>query len=279
MTTTLRPCEAERRAADGSRGRRYAIVVNGRPVGEIEVEARERFGRLVGRLGGLRVDEGDRRRGRGTVALLAAEEVLRHWGCGRVEVSVAPSEAAGLSLARALGYSERSQTMALSLRDRPVPVLPPGCSADPLTDAEFAAWNDDQRRGYVEVLVAMGLDAEQAESKARDDQRRFLPEGVRTPGAVLRVLRSAGVRVGVLWLGLTGPDRTDQAWVYDVEVEPEHRGRGHGRTLMRLAEAECHRAGVAELGLNVFADNEPAARLYRSLGFQVTHHHLAKPLS
>ena len=63
-----------------------------------------------------------------------------------------------------------------------------------------------------------------------------------------------------------------------MEVAEDHRGRGLGRRLMLAAERECLAAGVADLGLNVFAGNTPALRLYGALGYRTTVHHLAKTL-
>lgn len=63
-----------------------------------------------------------------------------------------------------------------------------------------------------------------------------------------------------------------------VEVAPDRRGRGHGRTLMLLAERECLAAGVRDLGLNVFSGNEVAVGLYTSLGYAVTNRVFGKPL-
>ncbi|MFD0328016.1 GNAT family N-acetyltransferase [Streptacidiphilus monticola] len=83
MTTTLRPEAAEARAADGSRARAYAICVNGRPVGRIALELRAAE-RGVAEITELFVEPEGRGRGRGTTAVLAAEEVLREWGADRV---------------------------------------------------------------------------------------------------------------------------------------------------------------------------------------------------
>ncbi|MFD7737879.1 hypothetical protein [Kitasatospora sp. NPDC059800] len=47
---------------------------------------------------------------------------------------------------------------------------------------------------------------------------------------------------------------------------------------MLLAERECLAAGVRDLGLNVFAGNEVAIRLYASLGYRVTNRIYGKPL-
>lgn len=68
------------------------------------------------------------------------------------------------------------------------------------------------------------------------------------------------------------------AYVYDVGVAEEHRGRGHGRSLMLLAERVALADGMDTLGLHVFADNTPALRLYESLGYRVTSYNLYKHL-
>lgn len=88
MTTTLRPTEPLQRDADGTRSRHYQVCVNSRPVGELGLGTHPVYGEGVARIRDLRIDEADRGRGRGTVAALAAEEVARSWGCGRIEVSI-----------------------------------------------------------------------------------------------------------------------------------------------------------------------------------------------
>ncbi|WNI14714.1 GNAT family N-acetyltransferase [Actinacidiphila sp. ITFR-21] len=133
MTTTLRPTGPERREADGTRARTYAVCVNSRVVGGIALSTDRRFGPSVGRIDALSVDEADRRRGRGTVAALAAEEVLRYWGCARVETSVPADAEHALRITAALGYTERNRSMAKSLGVPGVPGAPgaPGAPGGP----------------------------------------------------------------------------------------------------------------------------------------------------
>ncbi|CAM5644474.1 GNAT family N-acetyltransferase OS=Streptomyces tendae OX=1932 GN=GUR47_33185 PE=4 SV=1 [Streptomyces tendae] len=66
--------------------------------------------------------------------------------------------------------------------------------------------------------------------------------------------------------------------MFDVEADAPHRGRGHGRTLMLLAEARAIAAGLPLIGLNVFAGNTAAERLYESLGYETTRYIYRKPL-
>ncbi|MGW1195952.1 GNAT family N-acetyltransferase [Streptomyces sp. NPDC002536] len=271
MTTTLRPAAPEQRTDDGGRSRRYEIRVNSRPVGSIDLATDRRFGPGVGRIVRLGVQVPDRRRGRGTVAALAAEEVLRGWGCRRVEVCVAAEQAAaGLPLATALGYTERNRTMGKLLSAEP-PSLPDGTGGRPMTEAEFAVWEPAARAEYAERWTAYGVPADRARAQAEADHRALLPDGRSTEGMLLRVLTHRGIRVGTLWAALRG-------FVYRVEVDPGHRGRGHGRSLMLLAETETRTAGADRLRLNVFADNPPARRLYESLGYEPEEYHLSKEL-
>ena len=106
MTTTLRPSEPLQHAADGARSRRYEVCVNSRPVGAVHLGTDPGFGASVGADRSTCASTSrDRRRGRGTVAALAAEEVLRGWGCRRGS-SVRPGgrRARACGWPQALGY-------------------------------------------------------------------------------------------------------------------------------------------------------------------------------
>lgn len=58
------------------------------------------------------------------------------------------------------------------------------------------------------------------------------------------------------------------AWLFDIAVVPVARGRGVGRRLVAALLDWAAAQGCARVGLQVLADNEPARRLYRSLGFR-----------
>ncbi|MGW8063336.1 GNAT family N-acetyltransferase [Streptomyces ziwulingensis] len=274
MTTTLRPTEPLQHAADGTRSRRYQVCVNGRPVGAVHLGT-SAHGDSVAVIDKLRIDEPDRRRGRGTIAALAAEEVARGWGCRRIEASVTggTEAGAGLGLARALGYVLRNRGMTKPLGDTP-PVLPAGSRARAMTRDEFGTWRVHESERYARTWIERGVPEAEAHAKARSDHERLLPDGPDTENVLLSVLEQDGVRVGVLWLALL----EDRAFVYSVEADAAHRGRGHGRTLMRVAEARAIAAGRPLIGLNVFAGNTPAERLYESLGYTTTRYSFYKPL-
>lgn len=285
MTTTLRPASPESPAPGGGRTRRWQICANGRPVGALRTTATPRGDQCWGEISELEVWEGSGR-GRATVGALAAEEVLRGWGCSRIDADIPETATAAARLAEALGYRERMRNMAKHLgTGHPAPALPTGVTARPIDAEAYPAWLDEAKAGYLHDLRASGLSEEQARAKSDADHVHLLPQGAATPGVVLRRLYGAdgadGAVLGSLWLALRQrdlPDGRPLAWVMTVEVAPDRRGRGHGRALMLLAERECLAAGVHDLGLNVFSSNEVAIGLYTSLGYRVTNRVLGKPL-
>lgn len=278
MTTTLRPSGPIRTGADGARDRAYDVCDNGRPVGAVEIAVEPGPAGGAGLLRSLRIDEPVRRRGRGTIAALAAEEVLRGWGCTQVRTSVDAAGTAAQGLTAALGYTERSRNMIKTLPSDP-PALPDGLTARPMTPEEFARWEDGAVAAYAESLTTRGIPAEAALRAARASHAGHLPDGLDTEGAHLHILIHEGGAVGHVWAArfemhpglLVG-------YVFDVEVREEFRGRGHGRTLMLQAERIALGAGHERLGLHVVTANTPAVRLYESLGYEPTQYNLAKQL-
>ncbi|MEV6160846.1 GNAT family N-acetyltransferase [Streptomyces sp. NPDC052052] len=278
MTTTLRPTGPIQQGADGAKSRTYDVCDNGRPVGAVEIGTDPGFGSTAGELRSLHIEEPRRGRGRGTIAALAAEEVLRGWGCTRMMVSVPADAPAGLRLATALGYVERSRNMVKQLPQTP-PELPGDVTARSMTDDEFAHWERDAINGYAQSWIDRGVPAEQAVRKAETSHAQLLPHGLATPGVHLHVLVHEDVVVGHVWVA-----RQEMhpgmvvGYVFDVEVREEFRGRGYGRALMLQAERIALEAGEDRLGLHVFASNTPALRLYESLGYRTTQNSLAKAL-
>lgn len=278
MTTTLRPTGPLQRGADGAMSRGYDVCVNGRPVGSVELARDPDAGPSTGVLRSLAIDEDDRGRGRGTVAALAAEEVLRGWGCTRVVTAVPAEATAALRLATALWYAETGRTLRKGVPHEP-PALPGGVSSRPLTDAEFASWRVDAVERYARTWTERGLPEDLARARSDADHREKLPDGPATRGAWLRALAVDGAAVGHVWVAERTPRPGERdAYVYDVCVAEAHRGQGYGRALMLVAEQIAHAAGVPVLGLHVAAGNAPAAGLYASLGYRPALHHYAKVL-
>ncbi|NED14721.1 GNAT family N-acetyltransferase [Streptomyces sp. SID9124] len=278
MTTTLRPSGPIQPGADGAQRRAYDVCDNGRPVGSVTLTLEPGAGGATGAVKELRIDEAVRRRGRGTIAALAAEEILRGWGCTQVSTEVAAGDTAGQRMADGLGYTERSRHMLKTLPEQP-PVLPAGLTARPMTPEEFADWEDKAVTGYAESLVSRGFPPERSLEMSRASHARHLPDGLATEGARMDHLIHEGEIVGNVWVSpFEMHPGLRVAYVFDVEVREAFRGKGYGRALMLQAERTALAAGETRIGLHVVTANTPALRLYESLGYVLTNSYLAKQL-
>jgi GNAT superfamily N-acetyltransferase len=114
------------------------------------------------------------------------------------------------------------------------------------TVCDYAAMADACTRWYIEALPA-------------GTYRGWMAE---TDG---RVIGGGGLIV-TPWS--PGPSRFDprMAWVYNVFVEPAHRGRGVARRLMEAMHAWCREHRIERLALNA---TEAGARVYRTQGYSV----------
>lgn len=152
----------------------------------------------------------------------------------------------------------------------------------PMTEAEFAGWQDDLARGYAEEQVQSGnWVPEEALDRAREDSATRLPQGRDTPGMLFLVgLGPDGEPVGRIWLSVEHPKGTaDCAFLYDIEVDEQHRGRGYGRALLTAAEEAARSRGVAALELNVFGGNATAIALYERAGYTVVQQQMRTRLT
>ncbi len=137
------------------------------------------------------------------------------------------------------------------------------------TATEFAA----------EQVSAGNWPADSAEEIGRAEMARLLPQGGDTPGMAILSAFDGERRVGHVWLHLEPRiATTGEAWIYDIAVAEDLRGRGYGRRLLSAAEAEARRAGATHLALNVFGDNAVARSLYESAGYDVKTMQMRKAL-
>ena len=83
----------------------------------------------------------------------------------------------------------------------------------------------------------------------------------------------AGRMAGYVWFGVSQRPFSGIGigWIYDIEVVPEHRGKGVGEMLMRHALDVAKGHGFRQTGLMVNAKNRAAWSLYEKLGFKTEH--------
>jgi ribosomal protein S18 acetylase RimI-like enzyme len=138
----------------------------------------------------------------------------------------------------------------------------------------LARANAEYRRERIEA----GDSPEYADERVASSNEQYFPGGRPAEGQLVFEVVESGETVGMLWLGVIDRARPNEWWVFDIEIDEGHRGQGHGRAAMQLAEGVAREHGATKLGLNVFGHNTVAQRLYASLGYDVTAINMAKPL-
>jgi ribosomal protein S18 acetylase RimI-like enzyme len=120
------------------------------------------------------------------------------------------------------------------------------------------------------------------------DQRRFIAATPQTaqgyasffgtqldePKVVILVAELEGKVVGYTYAGVEGRDymslRGPAGVLYDILVDPDHRGHGIGSMLIDAAVAELGRRGARQVVLSTADRNEAAQRLFARKGFRRT---------
>jgi ribosomal protein S18 acetylase RimI-like enzyme len=135
-----------------------------------------------------------------------------------------------------------------------------------MTSKQLAAYRATMVESYAAALMRdAGLRADEAHRKAAADAQATWPESAPPAGHVLAVLEVDGRGVGRVWFG----PRTDRPalFIYDVEIDDEHRRRGIARAALALLEDEARARDLDSVELNVLGGNAAARALYRSAGY------------
>jgi ribosomal protein S18 acetylase RimI-like enzyme len=150
-------------------------------------------------------------------------------------------------------------------------------SLRPLTEEEYAGYRARAVPLYADELVrSKGFSPEEAEKNSATTFPATVADVLAEAGAsISRVLADDEQPVGWLWLAPAG---ADSMFVYDIEIDEPHRGRGLGRATMLAAEDVARAAGHRFVRLNVFGWNTSAQALYQSLGYRTDAIQMSKPL-
>ena len=118
--------------------------------------------------------------------------------------------------------------------------------------------------------LEISIARQEATRRTKDD----FAEGVDGEGRRLFVISADDKAVGTLWFSFEGT----RAFIQDITIEPDKRGRGYGRRALILMEAELEGLGVSRVQLSVDAQNPRAKALYERVGYAVTGFRLTKRL-
>jgi aminoglycoside 6'-N-acetyltransferase I len=127
---------------------------------------------------------------------------------------------------------------------------------------------DSDKASWVRLRYLLWPDAEPSHEEEAD---RFFLGAAKEPEAVL-VAEVNGEIVGFLETSIRpyaeGCTTDSVGFVEGWYVEPEVRGRGIGRALMRAAEDWARGKGCIEFGSDCDLDNGVSAAIHKALGFE-----------
>ncbi|MEU5239403.1 GNAT family N-acetyltransferase [Streptomyces lydicus] len=147
-----------------------------------------------------------------------------------------------------------------------------------MTAAEYPAWPAAGEQRYLADMARAGSHTpEQAGKKAEEDYRTLLPQGVATPDNTLLVLPADGEPIGNGWL--RHGHLPEVTYGYSLVVDPQFRGRGHGRSARAIGEQVTWDVGDRVVRCNVFGGNEVAMSLCTAVGYRVVEETRSRDLA
>lgn len=133
----------------------------------------------------------------------------------------------------------------------------------------LATWLPSMQAEYVAQRVEAGEDRGDAETQGAAQMAQLFPDGAPAEGQYVMDVLEDGEKVGSLWMGRPFSSNRGTWFVFFVEIDQAHRGRGLGRAAMHAAEEWTVANGGTRVALNVFGHNTVARSLYDSLGYRV----------
>jgi ribosomal protein S18 acetylase RimI-like enzyme len=147
----------------------------------------------------------------------------------------------------------------------PVPVLPPGYFWVPWDDGLIEAHARAKFHSFHGEIDAVVFPSLSHPAGCAQLMRAIREKHGFLPGATWLLVSEAGESVGTVQ-GVR--ERNGWGAIQNLGVVAVHRGLGLGAALMLQALHGFHRARLPGSFLEVTAENEPAVRLYRRLGFR-----------
>jgi ribosomal protein S18 acetylase RimI-like enzyme len=143
----------------------------------------------------------------------------------------------------------------------------------PMDKVTYDRWLEATVRDYAEEKVASGnWPAAGALERSTAEFEGLLPDGPATANHELRAMvDDAGERVGYAWFAQEDKPFGRVVFIYDIEVDPAHRRKGHAQAALAEIETFARASGCVGVQLHVFGANEGARQLYRRTGFVETN--------
>jgi len=149
----------------------------------------------------------------------------------------------------------------------------------PMTENDFEVYLDKTIPEYAAENVKAGYWSEDdALERSRKAYAGLLPQGLNTKyNYLFRIqLEENAEIIGMIWMKHETPQ--PQGFILDFMLDEAQRGKGYGKLSLLALEEFAKGLGLKSLGLNVFAHNTSAMKLYKALGYEVTSQNMVKQL-
>lgn len=127
---------------------------------------------------------------------------------------------------------------------------------------------------YKDDLVNSGAyESEEAALKAATEEiDGYFHEGKLLPGQLIQAIFLPGVEepIGSLWISTKSVQDPDKAFLCYIGIRPPYRNKGYAKRALIMAEKRLLKQGIKKIGLNVFAHNITAMKLYEKLQYKIT---------
>jgi len=158
--------------------------------------------------------------------------------------------------------------------DDAIPTTPPAVRIRPAMPADLKAVG---RLGALLVRTHHDFDPDRfvaATPRTEHGYGSFLGTQLEEPNIIVLVAERDGEVIGYTYAGVEGTDymslRGPAGVLYDIVVDPAHRGQGVGRVLLDATLEALKAKGAPRVVLSTAERNEPAQRLFARAGFRRT---------
>ena len=139
---------------------------------------------------------------------------------------------------------------------------------EPITKEEFPDYWRYSVESWIRDMSKAGfLSDDITYEEAEKDVKKFLPDGLSTKGHHIMRIMDDGAQVGTIWYEIRDKVMRE-AYLWDIIVNKDQRGKGYGKEAMRELEKSAKREGTRRIQLNVFGFNSIAKNLYVRMGYQ-----------
>jgi mycothiol synthase len=251
---------------------RSLLQVRAEPQGTaVALEGGEVVGYCTPRHDILTVHPGHRRRGHGRRLIEAARDIVRSAGLDELILHGPTHLPATSAFLDALGFRYHSSLWRFALDPEattPAPSFPAGFAVRSFRESDLSAYVALMNASFVDHPTPLSW----TERGVRDAHARpsFDPEGILLVTLADRPHHLVAFTRTRLDPAGSGPGNLalPAGEIALVGVQPEWRGRGLGRELLRWGVAHLRRRGAATVTLSVQSLNEGATRIYRAAGFR-----------